>query len=70
MLPEQVADALAGGQALVEIFKYAPLTQREAGTRPKKVDSRYTAIVVRHGEPPLRVDLGPVPPINRAWPLG
>jgi CHAT domain-containing protein len=68
--PEQVVAALADDTVLVDILYYDRDTLSSPGVPKFQIEPRYTAFVLRKGQPIRRIELGPARPIEqaiRAW---
>ncbi len=61
---DALADALPPGVALVDFCVYVRQPFRPA-REDEPLPHHYAAWVLRRGRPPVRVELGPAPPINR-----
>jgi CHAT domain-containing protein len=67
--PERLAEALAGGTAFVDLYRYTDIEQDPgvAGKKGERRTERYVAFVVRKGRPVARVELEEAGPIDAAW---
>jgi CHAT domain-containing protein/Tfp pilus assembly protein PilF len=64
--PEELAAALPGEAALVDLFEYTHSSPPAAGKGPSRRERRLIAFVVRRGRPAVLVPLGPARPIDDA----
>ena len=64
--PAAIAATLPPGAAFVDFLRYRHWARSERGRDGLHAELRYVAYVVRMGEPPKRVELGPAAPIEEA----